>query len=243
MLISVNGASLALPIGNVLEDIELSLEKGEIVTLVGPNGAGKSTLLKLIIGLLAPSSGIVTKSPNLKIGYLPQRISLNQTMPMTVDRFLKLRSSASDSNAKEVRDLTGVSALAPRQVHALSFGQLQRVLLARSLLGSPDLLVLDEPTQSLDRNGIRDFYRIIRNFKAETGCTVLNTSHELDILVAYADRVICMNKRIVCQGPPDIVAKSPEFLSMFGGEVDGVLAIFPAVENQTPAAWNSNHDH
>ena len=243
MLISVNGASLALPIGNVLEDIELSVEKGEIVTLVGPNGAGKSTLLKLIIGLAAPSSGIVTKSPNLKIGYLPQRISLNQTMPMTVDRFLKLRSSASDSNAQEVRDLTGVSALAPRQVHALSFGQLQRVLLARALLGSPDLLVLDEPTQSLDRNGIRDFYRIIRNFKAETGGTVLNTSHELDILVAYADRVICMNKRIVCQGPPSKVAKSQEFLSMFGGEVDGVMAIFPAAENQASQAWNSNHDH
>ena len=243
MMIAVNGVSLALPIGTVLEDIELSVEKGEIVTLVGPNGAGKSSLLKLIIGLVAPSSGIVTKSPDLKIGYLPQRISLNQTMPMTVDRFLRLRSSASDSNAMEVRDLTGVTALAPRQMHALSFGQLQRVLLARALLGSPDLLVLDEPTQSLDRNGIRNFYRIIRNFKAETGCAVLKTSHELDILVAYADRVVCMNKRIVCQGPPNIVAKSREFLSMFGGEVDGVLAIFPAAENRPPAAWNSNHDH
>lgn len=234
---------MALPIGNVIEDIDFSVEKGEIVTLVGPNGAGKSTLLKLIIGLVAPSSGTVTRSPGLKIGYLPQRISLNQTMPMTVDRFLRLRSGAQDGDAMEIRDLTGVAKLASRQMRALSGGQLQRVLLARALLGSPDLLVLDEPTQSLDRNGIRNFYRIIRNFRSDTGCAVLKTSHELDILIAYADRVVCMNKRIVCQGPPSSVAKSREFLSMFGGEVDGVLAIFPDVQNQKPAAWNSDHDH
>jgi zinc transport system ATP-binding protein len=210
----------------VLHDVSLGIAAGEIVTILGPNGSGKSTLLRALLGILPVAEGRILRKPGLRLGYVPQRLQLDRTMPITVRRFLSLPVRVSDKAAGEVLERVGMAGHGPDQMTALSGGQLQRVLLARALLGEPQLLMLDEPTQGLDQPGEASFYRLIEEVRRETGVAVLMVSHDLHVVMAASDRVICLNGHICCEGTPRVVSNAPEYRALFGLGTQGALALY-----------------
>ena len=225
-LVEIDNLDIRLGGNTVLHDVEMRVESGEIITIVGPNGSGKTTLLKAIIGAIKPSAGWVKKSSGLRIGYVPQRLHIDETLPITVRRFLSLPRSVPDSVAQDALTTAGVKDLGRQQMTELSGGQFQRVLLARALLGRPQLLLLDEATQGLDQPGSAAFYRQIETVRQHLGCAVLMVSHELHVVMAASDRVICLNGHICCHGAPGQVATAPEYRALFGSGSQGALALY-----------------
>ena len=225
-LVEIDNLDIRLGGNTVLHDVEMRVEAGEIITIVGPNGSGKTTLLKAIIGALKPSAGWVKKSSGLRIGYVPQRLHIDETLPITVRRFLSLPRSVSDSVAQDALTTAGVKDLGRQQMTGLSGGQFQRVLLARALLGRPQLLLLDEATQGLDQPGSAAFYRQIETVRQHLDCAVVMVSHELHVVMAASDRVICLNGHICCHGAPGQVATAPEYRALFGSGSQGALALY-----------------
>lgn len=197
----------------ILERIDLSVSSGEIVTLIGPNGSGKTTLLKALMGLVRVR-GTVERRPGLKIGYVPQQFFRDPSLPMTVRRFLRLFAPADAGAAALAR--AGAQATADKPMTALSGGELARVLLARAIAGRPDLLVLDEPTASVDIAGEAALYHLIGDIRDELGCGVLLVSHDLHVVMAKSTRVVCLNRHICCQGTAESVMSDPAFHRLFG---------------------------
>ncbi|WP_019955398.1 ATP-binding cassette domain-containing protein [Yoonia vestfoldensis] len=210
----------------VLQNVSMSLDKGEIVTIVGPNGSGKSTLLRLLIGALKPQKGTVTRAPGLRIGYVPQKLHIDPTLPITVARFLNLPKPVPAAAASEALRTAGVAGLQRQQMSQLSGGQFQRVLLARAILANPDVLMLDEATQGLDQPGSAAFYRQIAAVRQDLGCAVLMVSHELHVVMSASDRVICLNGHICCEGTPEVVSAAPAYRELFGTGTGGALALY-----------------
>lgn len=199
----------------VLDKISMSISQGEITTVIGPNGAGKSTLLKIILGLIAPDNGTIERSTELRIGYMPQKLYVDPTLPLTTHRFLRL-ADVSASACDEALTLTGISDLKNNSFQSLSGGEIQRVLLARAILRRPNLLVLDEPVQGVDINGQNELYRIITNLKETLNCGVVLVSHDLHLVMSDSDHVICLNQHICCQGKPEKVTQDPAYINIFG---------------------------
>lgn len=226
MLISSHGLSVKFGSHLILDNINISVSQGEIVTIVGPNGSGKSTLLKTLIGAISPISGHIKRSESLKIGYVPQRLHIDETLPMTVYRFLTLPLRHSKSRIKQALEQAGVANLETQQLRSLSGGQLQRVLLARALLEQPSLLLLDEATQGLDQRGTVDFYQQIDAIRKQTGCAVIMVSHDLHVVMRRTDRVICLNGHVCCEGVPEKVSASPEYKALFGLDDEDVLDVY-----------------
>ncbi len=204
--------------------------------MVGPNGSGKSTLLRSIIGALKPNQGSVIRSPGLRIGYVPQKLHIDPTLPLTVRRFLSLPNRVSGERAESALHQAGAGPLAERQMSGLSGGQFQRVLLARALLNDPQLLILDEATQGLDQPGSAAFYQQIATVREELGCAVLMVSHYLHVFMAASDSVICLNGHICCEGEPEHVASAPEYRALFGTGTQGALVLYRHEHNHS-------HDH
>lgn len=225
-LIAAQNISVAHRGKTVLADVSLSIEPSEIVTILGPNGSGKSTLLRALLGILPLSEGQVCRQSGLRIGYVPQKLAIDRAMPMTVRRFLSLPVRASDRQARAALAQVGMAEIAASQVTALSGGQFQRVMLARALLSNPQILILDEPTQGLDQQGEAAFYRLIEDLRRDTGCAVLMVSHDLHVVMAASDRVICLNGHICCQGAPSVVSNAPEYRALFGLGTQGALALY-----------------
>ncbi|QFT61102.1 Zinc import ATP-binding protein ZnuC (plasmid) [Sulfitobacter sp. THAF37] len=238
-LVTVEKVSVAYGAHTVLHNVSLTIEPGEIVTVVGPNGSGKTTLLRSLIGAARPTAGRITTRPGLRIGYVPQRLHIDRTLPMTVDRFLRLPGGTSRADAAAALDRAGVTDLSQRQMSALSGGQLQRVLLARALINQPDLLLLDEATQGLDQPGSAAFYLQIEEVRRQTGCAVLMISHELHVVMSASDRVICLNGHVCCEGTPDIVSAAPEYRALFGTGTGGALALY---RHEHDHAHDHHHD-
>jgi zinc transport system ATP-binding protein len=224
MLIEVQNLCVRYGNKEVLRNVNLSLSKNEIVTIVGPNGSGKTTLFKSIIGSTPISSGKVLIRPNLKIGYVPQVLNIDRSLPLTVERFLSLENRRHKREALSAQQVLDSNDLLFKQISTLSAGQLQRVLLARALVNKPDVLLLDEATRGLDQPGSAAFYRKIEEIRNTTGCAILMISHDLHVVMSASNRVICLNGHICCQGEPQSVASSPEYKAMFGSNVDGTLA-------------------
>lgn len=222
----------------VLHDISLRVDAGEIVTIVGPNGSGKSTLLRALLGITPLAAGRVSRRPGVRIGYVPQRLQIDRTLPMTARRFLSLPRRHSPSASAAALARVGVPEVAERQMTDLSGGQFQRVLLARALLTEPDLLILDEPTQGLDQPGEAAFYRLIDELRRDTGCAVLMVSHDLHVVMSASDRVICLNGHICCEGTPRVVSNAPEYRALFGLGTQGALALYQHVHDH-----DHTHDH
>lgn len=225
-LITTQNMSLRYDGAPVLEHVDFAIEPGEIVTVVGPNGSGKSTLIRALLGVLKPTLGSITRRPGLRIGYVPQKLALDATLPMTVARFLSLPERQSRAAAGRVLERVGAPGLEQRQLATLSGGQLQRVLLARALLAAPDILILDEPTQGLDQPGMAGFYRLIEQLRHEIGCAVLLVSHDLHVVMSASDRVICLNGHVCCEGTPHVVRAAPEYRALFGHGTGGALALY-----------------
>lgn len=239
-LISTRSAGVRFDATMVLHGVDLSIARGEIVTIVGPNGSGKSTLLRMLIGAIDPTEGDVTRREGLRIGYVPQKLALDSTLPITVERFLSLpRRRAKDRITRALEEV-GMSAHSSAQVSRLSGGQVQRVLLARALLSAPEILVLDEPTQGLDQHGISDFYELIAKVRASLGCAILMVSHDLHVVMRASDRVICLNGHICCQGAPTDVSESPEYRALFGERDAAALALY---RHRHDHAHHHDHDH
>jgi zinc transport system ATP-binding protein len=225
-LIAARNISVDYGAHKVLHDVSLAVEPGEIVTVVGPNGSGKTTLLRLLIGAALPTSGQITRKPGLRIGYVPQKLHIDPTLPITVERFLRLPGGTTRAACAIALEHAGVPDLSQRQMSALSGGQFQRVLLARALINKPELLLLDEATQGLDQPGSAAFYLQIEEVRQKTGCAILMISHELHVVMAASDRVICLNGHVCCQGTPEIVSAAPEYRALFGSGTGGALALY-----------------
>lgn len=201
----------------ILENVDFSLNDDEIITVVGPNGAGKSTLLSLILGLKKPSTGRIHVDSGLRIGYVPQFINRDYTIPITVADFVKLtKSTVADQTMTELFDELALMPLANSLLSHLSGGELRRVLLARALLNDPDVLILDEPTAGVDVAEQSAFYRRLGDWKAQKHFSILMVSHDLHLVMASTDRVICLNKHICCQGKPISVINDKKYIALFG---------------------------
>ena len=245
----------------VLQDISLTLKAGEIVTLIGPNGAGKSTLLKLLLKLLEPTSGQVKHRPNLRIGFMPQKIQLDESLPLSVMRFLQLGlpkkgknhdHSAAKASIKKTNDTTDLmqiitdlklDSILNHPIQQISGGEMQRVLLARALLRSPELLVLDEPVQGVDIQGQTELYHYITEIRDTYDCGILMVSHDLHIVMKNTDHVLCLNQHLCCSGHPQDISNAPEFQALFGQEV-GEIAVYEHHHNHRQCDHtHGNHTH
>ncbi len=224
----IEGEALYLELGGrtILDGIDLSVDSGEIVSLIGPNGAGKTTLLKLLLGLVPLQGGRLQRRPGLRVGYMPQRLPLDPILPLDVSRLLTLTRPEPRAHQLEALTEVGIPDLLHNPVQNLSGGELQRVLLARALLQNPDLLVLDEPTQGVDFAGETELYGLIANIRDRHGCGVLMVSHDLHLVMAATDRVVCLNHHVCCAGTPDLVTQHPEYLALFGHRAAEHLALY-----------------
>ncbi|MCP4332198.1 MAG: ATP-binding cassette domain-containing protein [Gammaproteobacteria bacterium] len=218
----------------ILDDISFELRRAQITTIIGPNGAGKSTLTNIVNGLIDNFNGEVERMPGLRIGYLPQKVYVNRLMPLSVDRLLQLTQPASEEEIVYALMQTEVGYLRQRQVHSLSEGELKRVLLARTTLGKPDLLVLDEPTAGVDVSGEIRMYELIGELRDQLQCAVLLVSHDLHLVMSQTDQVLCLNRHLCCSGLPDSVSQHPEYLALFGQQTADSIAIY---------AHHHDHEH
>ena len=209
----------------VLRDISFTLCKGEILTLIGPNGAGKTTLLKLVLGVLSPTDGRLWRAPHMTIGYMPQKLHLDPSLPMTTERFLQLGLQPGQPLEQSWIETIGVAGYLDHPLHGLSGGQLQRAMLCRAVMRHPDLLVLDEPLQGVDVQGQAQLYRLLAHIRDTLGCAILMVSHDLHLVMAQTDRVLCLNGHICCSGSPQSVRAHPEYQRLFGDQEE-VFAIY-----------------
>lgn len=233
-LVSLDEVTVSFDGRHVLDNVSLTLSRGNIVTLIGPNGAGKSTLVKVVIGLLKPTSGRVNYEHRLNIGYVPQKLRLNDTLPLSVDRFLRLGSKYSKQQISDALSTVSATKLLHSNMHTLSGGEMQRVLLARAILKQPDLLVLDEPVQGVDVSGQLELYSLIEKLREKLNCGILMVSHDLHLVMAKTDEVICLHHHICCSGEPDAISRHPSYVALFGRQESEQLALYH---------HHHNHDH
>ncbi|WP_371922669.1 zinc ABC transporter ATP-binding protein ZnuC [Simiduia sp. 21SJ11W-1] len=229
----------------ILQSVSLTLKAGEITTLIGPNGAGKTSLVRLLLGLQQPSAGELWRQPALRIGYMPQKLHIDPSLPLTVMRFLQL-GGASKAALADALALTGIGHLAQSPIQALSGGEVQRVLLTRALAREPQLLVLDEPVQGVDINGQVALYELIDKIRSQRGCGVLMVSHDLHLVMAHTDEVICLNQHVCCHGHPESVTNDPAYLALFGKKAAKSLAVYTHHHDHKHTLHGDvvcNHDH
>lgn len=227
-LLEVTKISVSFDQRQILKGISFSVSAGEIVTLIGPNGSGKTTLSRVALGLLIPDNGKVTLKPSLIIGYMPQKLPIDQTLPLTVERLLRLQLKKKAQLPIFFRTVEemGIQHLLHSQIHELSGGEMQRVMLARALLPSPDLLVLDEPVQGVDVQGQSEFYQLIEYIRNRYHTGILMVSHDLHMVMKTTDHVICINHHICCEGSPEDVSKHPAYQALFGAEAVNSIGIY-----------------
>lgn len=235
-LLSATGLSLRVGAADILKDVDFAIRAGEIVTLIGPNGSGKTSLLKALLGLV-PARGAIVRKPGLRIGYVPQNFPRDRSLPLTVGRFLRL--FAADGPAEAALARVGIAALSDRQLVALSGGEMARVLLARAIATGPELLILDEPLAGVDVAGEAALYHLIAELRDEIGASVLLVSHDLHVVMAQADRVVCLNGHVCCEGKAEQVVRDPAFAQMFGPRIAGELALYVHRHDH----HHGDHDH
>lgn len=232
-LVAIENLTVRFDDRPVVDRVSLALHRGDIITIIGPNGAGKTTLIKAVLGIQAATSGRIQRARGLVIGYVPQHLSLESTLPLSVQRFMLL-SGQPLAACVAALERTGVSHLLKASVHHLSGGEQQRLLLARALARKPDLLVLDEPAQGVDINGQAALYDLIRQLRDELNCGVFMISHDLHLVMAATDKVICLNQHVCCSGHPADISHDPAFIETFGRPVAESLAVYH---------HNHNHSH
>lgn len=218
----------------ILNNVSLNVGAHDFITIIGPNGAGKSMLLKCLMGFYQPDQGTISKKPGLQIGYVPQRLIPDHSMPISVKRFLNLHKSSFAELFEQTIQETGLEPILNKPLYVLSGGELQRVLLARALLGNPELLILDEPAQNLDISGQLHFYKLLEQVYHTRHLSILMVSHDLHMVLASTKQVVCLFHHICCSGEPHMVTRDPEFISLFGQDLAKMMAVYQ---------HSHNHDH
>ena len=231
-LVSLNNAGVCVSGKWLVRGVSLEVSRGEIVTLIGPNGSGKSTTAKMALGVINPSEGSAQCRRDIRVSYVPQKLAVDWTMPLTVTRFMALSRAANENEVQRALSSTGIEHLKNAQVRNLSGGEFQRVLLARAVVNTPELLVLDEPVQGVDFNGEIALYRLIEEIRTELNCGIILISHDLHVVMSSTNKVICLNGHVCCSGSPEAVASAPEFRTLFGDRAANELAFY-----------KHNHDH
>lgn len=226
ILVEVSGIGVFRAGRWLIRDVDLTVRRGEIVTLIGPNGSGKSTTARAALGILKPDAGTVRRHPGLTVGYVPQRLHIDRSLPLTVERLMTLTSRLTAAEVQATLEWVEIGHLAKAEVQLLSGGEFQRAMLARALARKPDLLVLDEPVQGVDFTGEVALYDLIRRIRDETGCGILLISHDLHIVMAQTDTVVCLNGHVCCHGTPQSVSQNPEYVRLFGRKAAETLAIY-----------------
>ena len=235
-LVSLNKAGVFRSGRWLVRGIDVDICPGEILTLIGPNGSGKSTTAKMALGIVKPDEGSAVRASGLVVGYVPQKLSVDWTLPLTVERFMRLTQPLSRSDTEAALTRTGVAHLARAEVRNLSGGEFQRVMLARAIARRPGLLVLDEPVQGVDFAGEIALYELIGRIRDELNCAVLLISHDLHVVMAATDRVLCLNGHVCCQGTPTAVADSEEYRQLFGARGSPQLAVYQHQHDHTHLA-------
>jgi zinc transport system ATP-binding protein len=225
-LISARGLTMVRGDRVVLDHVDVDIHPREIVTLIGPNGSGKTTLVRALLGLQDMTGGEISRMEDLRIGYVPQRFDIDRTLPMTVSRFLSLGHKAPREALRALLAEVGAERCFDQQLSEISGGELQRVLLARALAAQPDVLVLDEPVRGVDYTGEADLYALIGRLRDQRGIGVLLVSHDLHVVMASSDRVLCLNRHICCSGVPETVAQHPEYMRLFGAETARAFGVY-----------------
>ena len=215
----------------LVRGISLEINQGQIVTLIGPNGSGKTTTAKMILNIMNADEGMVSGNAD-KMAYVPQKINIDWTMPLRVIDFMKMTSILNNNQINESLVMTGVDKLLYNQIHSLSGGEFQRVLIARAIAKKPDLLVLDEPVQGVDFNGEIALYNLIKEISVNLNCGILLISHDMHFVMSTTDHVICLNGHICCSGSPSNVVKNPEYIKLFGEH-----------NSETLSYYQHQHDH
>lgn len=214
-----------------VNDVDLDVRHARVHALIGPNGAGKTTLVRAVLGLLAPHTGSVWRKPRLRIGYMPQKIQVDATLPLSVLRFLRLVPGVDRKTALAALNEVGAEHVIDSPIQTVSGGEMQRVLLARALLRKPELLVLDEPVQGVDVAGQAELYSLITRLRDRYGCGVLMVSHDLHLVMSTTDQVVCLNRHVCCSGHPEQVSGDPAFVELFGNNAPSL------------AIYHHHHDH
>lgn len=218
-ILEVKNLSVALDEVKIVQNISFSIAKDEVLAIIGPNGAGKSVLLKTIIGILKPTSGEIIFEPNIKIGYIPQRLHLDYYLPMTVREFLNLKPKVTKEEIKKVFDLVKIdNDFANKSLAKLSGGELQKTLVAWTIADNPDLLILDEPTENVDVVGQESIYNLLHELQDKTDMGIIIVSHDLTAVSKFATSVLCLNKKMVCFGEPIKTLNAENLASLYGGE-------------------------
>ncbi len=232
LLAEIAGVSLRMGKNEILSGVDLAVRSGEIVSLIGPNGGGKTSLIRVLLGLLRPQRGRVALAPGIRVGYMPQRLFVDDVLPLTVARFLALGGRAEQERIGAVLDEVGVDGIVECPIQGVSGGEFQRLLLGRALLRDPDLLVLDEPVQGVDVNGQAELFALIGRIRRRRGCGVLLVSHDLHLVMEATDRVVCLNRHVCCTGQPESVTRHPEYIALFGPSAGRSFAVY-----------SHHHDH
>jgi zinc transport system ATP-binding protein len=234
MLIDAKNISFERNGKKILDNVSIAINENDFVTVIGPNGAGKSTLIKILMGIIRADYGAVIKKDGLKIGYVPQKFIAEPTLPISVKEFLLLNNKA---NKKKITDIMSEVEIdyPKRLLHQLSGGEMQKVLLARALLNSPDMLILDEPAQNLDIGNQLKFYKLLEKVHKDMKCSILMISHDLHMVMAKSNQVVCLFHHVCCSGTPQVVTRDPEFIKIFGSDMSNMMAYYQHHHTHTHA--------
>lgn len=225
-LIKTDKISFKIAKKEILQDISLEIKEGDFITIIGPNGAGKTTLLKILLGIKKPTSGDLEVKKGLKIGYVPQKIHLKSSIPLSAKYFLKLNKHFDKKRFQEVIQETNITKIIDKQIHDLSGGEIQRLLLANALIKDPEILILDEPDQNLDISGQLQFFELLNKIYEKRKIAILMVSHDLHLVMSSTKQVICLFHHICCSGQPNVISKTPEFTSIFGKDMSKLMSVY-----------------
>ena len=232
VLLKVENVGFSINDKSLVKGVSFEVKQSEIVTLIGPNGSGKSTTAKIALGIYKKIDGKVKKYTD-KIGYVPQKISIDWTLPIRVLDFMSLTENLTQDQINTALNLTGVKHLKDKSLSNLSGGEFQRVLIARAISKQPELLVLDEPVQGVDFKGEIALYELIKKISEKMKCGILLISHDLHVVMSATDFVICLNGHVCCSGTPQKIIKDNKYKELFGDRASNILSLYEHKHDHT----------